>query len=126
TSSCSAGRTSPARRRCAPPARCGGRHNRCACIPPGRPMARPRCNRVTQVLLTALACGANVENAARKAGVSERTVYRRLRQAAFQKQLDELSADMVQRTAGMLTGAGMNSVKTLVDLQQDGTVAPAV
>ena len=33
---------------------------------------------------------------------------------------------MVQRTGGMLTGAGMASVKTLVDLQQDASVTPGV
>jgi hypothetical protein len=89
-------------------------------------MARLRSNQVTQTLLTALACGATVENAARKAGVSERTVYRRLEDPAFRAQLDRLRAEMVERTAGMLTGAGMSSVKTLLDLQQDVAVAPGV
>jgi hypothetical protein len=67
-----------------------------------------------------------VENAARKAGVSERTAYRRLDDAAFVARLDRLRAEMVQRTASMLTGAGLGAVKTLVDLQQDAAVSPAV
>jgi hypothetical protein len=79
-----------------------------------------------QTLLTALACGATVENAARKAGIGERTAYRRLENAAFRAQLNQMRADMVQRTAGMLTGAGMGSVKTLVELQQDATAPAAV
>src|SRR5260370_24341881 len=79
-----------------------------------------------QALLQALACGATVENAARKAGISERTAYRRLDDAAFVAQLNRLRAEMVQRTAGMLTGAGLGAVKTLVDLQQDAAVSPAV
>jgi hypothetical protein len=66
-----------------------------------------------------------VENAARKAGISERTAYRRLHNPAFVQQLDQLRAEMVQRTAGLLTGAGLGAVKTLVDLQQDATVPPA-
>jgi hypothetical protein len=88
-------------------------------------MAR-NCRRgADQALLQALACGATVENAARKAGISERTAYRRLDDAAFVAQLNQLRAEMVQRTAGMLTGAGLGAVKTLVDLQ-DGAVSPAV
>src|ERR1700683_4898153 len=79
-----------------------------------------------QALLQALACGATVEIAARKAGVAERTVYRRLTDAAFKARLMESRADMVQRTAGLLTGAGMSSVKTLVDLQHDVAVAAGV
>jgi hypothetical protein len=89
-------------------------------------MARRCGKQADQALLLALACGATVEHAARKAGISERTAYRRLDNAAFVQQLQQLRADMVQRTAGMLTGAGLGAVKTLVDLQQDGTVSATV
>jgi phenylalanyl-tRNA synthetase beta subunit len=58
--------------------------------------------------------------------MSERTAYRRLDDPVFLEQLGQLRADMVQRTAAMLTGAGMGSVKTLVDLQNDVAVTPAV
>jgi hypothetical protein len=78
------------------------------------------------VLLQALACGATVEHAARKAGVGERTVYRRLADPAFCRQLCQLRTEMVQRTAGMLTGAGMGAVKVLVDLQSDVAVPAGV
>jgi type II secretory pathway component PulF len=74
-------------------------------------------------LLTALACGATVEAAARSAGVSESTVYRRLRQPAFSQRLQEVRADMVQRTSAMLTASGMEAVKTLLALQQASTPA---
>jgi hypothetical protein len=77
-----------------------------------------------EALIQALAFGASVEGAARKAGVSERTVYRRLAKPAFQARLDQARLDMVLRTTGLLTGAGIGSVKTLVDLQQDAA-APA-
>jgi hypothetical protein len=82
-------------------------------------MARPIRKAVDRALLQALACGATVENAARKAGVCERTVYRRLEDPAFCRRVQELRTEMMQRTAGMLTGAGMGSVKVLVDLQSD-------
>jgi hypothetical protein len=89
-------------------------------------MARTVRTGAERVLLQALACGATVENAARKAGVCERTVYRRLADPAFCRQLRGLRTDMVQRTTGMLTGAGMGSVKTLVDLQNDVAVSAGV
>jgi hypothetical protein len=89
-------------------------------------MARTFSKEVNRVLLQALACGATVENAARKAGVCERTVYRHLADAAFCRRLSQLRTEMVQRTAGMLTGAGMGSVKTLLDLQGDASVSPSV
>jgi len=89
-------------------------------------MARPVRTAADRVLLQALACGATVENAARKAGVGQRTVYRRLADARFRRQLQELRTEMMQRTAGMLTGAGMGSVKVLVDLQTDVAMPPAV
>jgi hypothetical protein len=78
--------------------------------------ARGRKN-ADEALLLALACGATVENAARKAGVSERTVRRRLADPAFKKRLDAIRGDMVQRAMGMLTAAAMEAVKTLVALQ---------
>src|SRR5260370_20952764 len=89
-------------------------------------MARTCRKGTDQALLQALGCGATVENAARKAGISERTAYRRLDNPVFVEQLNQLRAEMVQRTAGMLTGAGFGAVKTLVDLQQDAAVPPAV
>ena len=79
-----------------------------------------------QVLLQALACGATVELAARKANMGERTAYRRLKDPCFLQRLEQLRADMVGRTASLLTGAGMGSVKTLVDLQNEGTVPAGV
>jgi len=89
-------------------------------------MARTTRNKVEQALLQALACGASVENAAHKAGVCERTVYRRLAEPGYRAQVSQLRADMVQRTAGLLTAAGLGSVKTLVDLQNDVAVAAGV
>jgi hypothetical protein len=76
-------------------------------------------------LLPALACGATVENAARKAEVSVRTVKRRLADAGFRQRLTETKADMGRRTAATLSAAAVEAVKTLLDLQSK-TTPPAV
>ena len=87
-------------------------------------MARSRKN-ADEALLRGLACGATVDSAARAAGISVRTAHRRLKEEAFQKRLRDVRAEMVQRTAGMLTGSGLEAGKTLVSLL-DPTVPPTV
>ncbi len=69
-------------------------------------------------LLMAFACGATVESAARQAGVSESTAHRRLEDPEFRQQLQALRADLIQRTAGALTAASTESVRTLLELQK--------
>jgi hypothetical protein len=86
-------------------------------------MANPQRKKAEDALLLALACGAAVEAAARQCGLSERTVYRRLREPDFRRRLQELRADMVQRTAGALTAAATEAVRTLLALQKE--TAPA-
>jgi hypothetical protein len=73
--------------------------------------------RADDALLLALACGAQVEAAAAKAGVSSATAFRRLKDAEFRARLDAARADMVARATAMLTAAAMEAVKTLLDLQ---------
>lgn len=63
-------------------------------------------------LILALACGASPESAAQKTGLSLRTVYRRLKDPAFQQQVSEVRSDMVRRSAGLLTAAGLSAIKT--------------
>ncbi|HTU18561.1 MAG TPA: hypothetical protein VMG10_10915 [Gemmataceae bacterium] len=89
-------------------------------------MARKSNKAAEQVLLAALAIGATVENAARKAGISERTAYRRLADPDFQARVDQMRRENLARTAGMLSGAALGSVKTLVDLAQDVSVPASV
>jgi hypothetical protein len=69
-------------------------------------------------LLVALACGATVEQAAAKCGISERTVYRRMEKPEFRRQIQAFKAEMVQRAAAALTAAAMESVRTLLELQK--------
>ena len=78
-----------------------------------------------QALMLALACGATVESAARKSGVSDSTVYRRLRDPGFQRELAKLQSEMVQRATAMLTASTLEAAKTLLALQ-DPSMPPAV
>jgi hypothetical protein len=75
-------------------------------------------------LLQTLACGATVAAAAAQAGVSEATAYRRLAEPEFRRRLQALRADMVQRTAGTLTAAANEAVRTLLELLK-GAAPPA-
>ncbi len=86
-------------------------------------MATSQRRRSADALLLALACGATVEAAARQSRMSTRTVYRRLQDPGFRRELQALRADMVQRSAGMLTAAAGESVKTLLALQKETTPA---
>ncbi|HEY7159184.1 MAG TPA: hypothetical protein VH575_34890 [Gemmataceae bacterium] len=72
-------------------------------------------------LLMALACGVTVENAARQVGISPRTAYRRLADPAFRQRLQTLRGDMVSRTAGTLTAAASEAVRTLLELLKNPT-----
>jgi AcrR family transcriptional regulator len=55
------------------------------------------------VIAVALAGGQTVADAARNAGVAERTVYRRLEDTTFRRRVNELRADLVERALGRLT-----------------------
>jgi hypothetical protein len=72
-------------------------------------------------LLMALACGATVDNAARQAGISKRTAYRRLADPAFGRRLQQMRGDMVSRTSGTLTAAAGEAVRTLLELLKNPT-----
>lgn len=65
------------------------------------------------VLIAALAAGATYEAAAEQAGVSERTVRRRLEDEAFRNELAEARADMIAQTTAQLTAASTEAVATL-------------
>jgi hypothetical protein len=87
-------------------------------------MAHRGRHRAAEALVTALACGATVEAAARQSGLSPRTAHRRLADPAF-RHLQRARADLVQRAAAVLTTASLEAVKTLLSLQQSA-VPPAV
>jgi hypothetical protein len=91
----------------------------------GRAMPTEPRKKGIDALLLAMACGATVEAAARQSGLSERTAYRRIKEADFQERLQEVRAEMVQRAAGALTAASTEAVRTLLALQKESS-PPAV
>lgn len=48
--------------------------------------------------------------------MTARTVYRRLEDPAFRRRVQKLRCEIVQRTAGALTAAATEAVKTLLEL----------
>ncbi|MDA0991880.1 MAG: hypothetical protein O3A51_14160 [Verrucomicrobia bacterium] len=67
-------------------------------------------------LLTALASGCHVENAAMVAGISERTAYRRLADPDFRSQLDSARETLREAILAKLADAGHDAIGTLWDL----------
>jgi transposase-like protein len=88
-------------------------------------MADKHRKKAEEALLLALACGASVEQAARQCGLSSRTVYRRLAEPDFRRRLQALRCDMVSRTAGTLTAAASEAVRTLLEILRSAA-PPAV
>ncbi len=64
-------------------------------------------------LLVALASGATVRDAAGRAGVAERTAYRRLDDPGFRRRLARARAELIDRAVGQLSDAATAAVATL-------------
>src|ERR1700730_10871110 len=88
-------------------------------------MASKNKKQVEPLLVTVLAKGATVAQAARQAGVSERTVYRRRQQPEFQARVDAIQDETLQRVADLLTKAAQEGIHSLVALQ-DKAPPPSV
>jgi hypothetical protein len=86
-------------------------------------MPLPPRKKAEDALLLALACGATVEVASRQCGLSERTIYRRLKEQDFKRKLRDVRADMLARTSAALSAAATEAVRTLLDLQKSGVQA---
>lgn len=69
--------------------------------------------RADAVLVSALAAGATAGDAAGRARVSERTVYRRLQRPDFQLRLRAVRAAMIQQTSDALGSASVEAVERL-------------
>lgn len=67
-------------------------------------------------LLAALAAGATVRDAARQAGISERTASRCMEDPGFRQRVQEAKAEIVARAASQLADAATDAAKTLRDL----------
>ncbi len=73
-------------------------------------------------LITALASGATVAAAAEQAGVSERTVYRRLEDDSFRGQLAEARAELIKRAVGRLArdcSAAADTLRALLTAESE-------
>jgi len=64
-------------------------------------------------LITALAGGRTIRDAARTSGVSEATVYRRLEDPAFRQRVAEARGKLVDNALGQLADASTQAVATL-------------
>src|SRR5262249_3449954 len=87
-------------------------------------VSRPPLKKSDGDLQTALACGATVEHAARKCGVSTRTVYRRLKDATFIRQIQATRDELDRRRTDNLTAVGLEAVAALRQLLQPTVAAP--
>lgn len=67
-------------------------------------------------LIAALASGATVRDAAITARVGETTVYRRLREPEFRKQIGDARAELVAQAVARLAAASTDAVTTLTEL----------
>lgn len=67
-------------------------------------------------LALALAAGSTVAAAATRAGVSERTVYRRLEDVAFRHHVTSTRTQFVSQTVGLLADAMTEAARTLREL----------
>jgi hypothetical protein len=68
------------------------------------------------LLIAALAAGATNEDAAAQAGVSVRTLQRRLAEPGFKQKVDQARSDLIFRAVGALADASSEAAQTLRDL----------
>ena len=78
------------------------------------------------IIAAALASGATQHEAGQVAGVSERTVRRRLEQTAFKDQIVSQREKLISRTTDRLTALSAKAVETLSDLVSSDDTPPAV
>ncbi|HWB11447.1 MAG TPA: hypothetical protein VG826_19610 [Pirellulales bacterium] len=77
-------------------------------------------------LILALAAGSTVREAAEKAGVGERTVYRRLADADFRRAVGEARGGLFDSARGRLAGLASRAVETLERLMKSDKPAEAL
>jgi hypothetical protein len=71
------------------------------------------------VLIAALAGGLTVAAAAKKAKLSERTVYRRLQDPAFRTAVSQACGAMLSQAIGLLAASAVEAVSTLKEALAD-------
>lgn len=98
------------------------------CLPvcAGASATLPRVRSGDELILAALAAGLSQPAAARHAGVSERTVRRRLEDPSFAASVEQARGALVERTSAQLLGAAEHAVAALRDLLDTGPPAVRV
>lgn len=69
-----------------------------------------------KALVPALARGETIARSAKAAGISERTVYRRLMDPEFKRRVQESRTRLLEQATGKLVGAAEGAIDTLVAL----------
>ncbi len=82
-------------------------------------MARKPGRKGDLVLIEALAAGQSVAHAARLAGISVRTAFRRLDECSFQTAVRDCRNNMFEEAAGALAATTKKAAKTLENLLDD-------
>jgi hypothetical protein len=77
-------------------------------------------------LILALAAGATVREAAKRAGMGERTVYRRLAGVEFRRTVREVRGRMFDAAVGQLTGLVGQAIETLARLMESDKPSEAL
>lgn len=77
---------------------------------------RKRMRRGDVELIPALATGSSIKDAAKVAGINERTVYRRLKDSSFVAEVDEVRRIVISQTIGILTEANISAALALREL----------
>ena len=77
---------------------------------------RPRRGKSDEVFLQAIACGASIETAANRAGISRSTAFRRVNAPEFKKTLQAMRREIVGRTLSVLSAATGEAARTLIQL----------
>lgn len=73
-------------------------------------------SKADSALVAALAAGSTTKDAAKTAGVSESTIYRRLREPEFRGAVSEARRVMIEQAVGALSDASSAAVTTLKGL----------
>jgi hypothetical protein len=69
----------------------------------------------------AIASGTSIKEAARSAGISESTAYRRLKDPAFRRRVSEIRTSFLNEAVGRLSEAANEAVSTLKALLTSGS-----
>jgi hypothetical protein len=73
-------------------------------------------------LITALAAGHSIKDAAKIAGIGERTAHRRLDEPVFKERVNDMRAEFLSEAVGRLSDATTEAAKTLRSLL-DSTIS---